>query len=355
MMNDDSSLRAAVIGCGRIGVRTPPTTRAGVPPGWLPLNHAEAARAAGFRLVALCEVDGARLAQAGAELGVTALYRDYHELLQKEAPDVVGIATRTLGRTDILRAAVEAGVRGIHIEKPISRSLADARHALLAARQRGVHLTYGTTRRYMEAYRLAREWVCAGEIGDLVEISVAHGVGPLLWTHPHSTDLLVFFSGCPDVEYVQASCRITQPVVGGVLDEDPIIQHAAVRFANGVQGLIQSSAGCHTTLSGTRGMVTVACDGQWLEMRRPSGSYQAWPERTDMTPTASGTQGAFAALSAAIRGGGPVTAITPDDIELSHALLFAIVTSSLQDGRRIRLQDVDPNLTITGKSGEFYA
>lgn len=350
-----ASLRAAIVGCGRIGTCTSPATLAGLPPGWAPLNHAAAARAAGLELVAFCDPDASHLARAGELFGVEALYRDAGEMLVGTAPDIVGLATRTLGRTDLLRAAVAAGVRGIHVEKPISRSLADARDALRAAAAKNVALTYGTTRRFMKAYRLARDLVRAGAIGDLIEIDVAHGLASLLWTHPHSTDLLVFFAECREVDHVQATCRIAGQVRENVLDEDPLVEQATVRFANGILGHIGASGGMHTTLGGSRGSLTVACDGSWLELRKPAGAYLAWPEKVEILPAASGTQTAFAELSAAVAGREPLLSIAPGEIELSHALLFAFVASSLKEGRRIRLQDVDPEFTVTGRSGDLYA
>ncbi len=328
---------------------------AGLPPGWVPLNHAAAARAAGLELVAFCDSDEQHLARAGELFGVKALYRDSREMLARTAPDIAGIATRTQGRTDLLRAAVAAGVRGIHVEKPISRSLADARDALRAAAAKNVALTYGTTRRYMAAYRKARELVRAGAIGELIEIDVAHRLASLLWTHPHSTDLLVFFSECREVDHVQATCRIAGQVRGNVLDEDPLIEQATVRFANGILGHIGASGGMHTTLGGSRGSLMIACNGSWLELRKPSGSYFAWPEKLEIVPTASGTQTAFAELAEAVAGRRPLLAIEPGEIELSHALLFAFVASSLREGRRIRLEEVDPEFTVTGRSGDLYA
>ena len=40
----------------------------------------------------------------------------------------------------------------------------------------------------------ARDIVVSGEIGDMVEICIEHGRTMLLWNHPHSVDLLIFFA-----------------------------------------------------------------------------------------------------------------------------------------------------------------
>jgi hypothetical protein len=38
-----------------------------------------------------------------------------------------------------------------------------------------------------------------------------------------------------------------------------------------------------------------------------------------------------------------------------HRLLFAMVTSELLQGARVSPNDVDANLTVTGRSGDVYA
>ena len=46
-------------------------------------------------LVALCDIDTSRLKAAGEKYRVKALYTDFHEVVEKEQPDIVAIPTRT--------------------------------------------------------------------------------------------------------------------------------------------------------------------------------------------------------------------------------------------------------------------
>lgn len=351
--------RAAVIGCGRIGTVTGESVRARLPPGWVPLSHAEAIVAnRGVELAALCDVDADRLSAAAAAYGVTSCFTDYRALLTSVRPDIVTVATRTEGRPEIVIAAAEHGVRGMHIEKPIARNMIDCDRALTALDRHGVHTTYGTTRRYMDIYRRAKQMVDAGEIGELEEIAVDNGHTLLLWNHPHSTDLLLFFAGTSEVESVQAACGVGHVEADGMrVDDDPIVDHACFQFANGVRGLITGSRGMNTRLSGSKGQLVIYADGTGLEIFRGGtrqSPYFLDRHAVESGATVSGTQTAIAEIIEALK------APREPGIALRHIrtgllMLLAAAWSSLQDGRRVRLDDVPAEFEVTGRLGSLYA
>ena len=92
-------------------------------------------------LVALCDMDAARLAHASQELGVERTYGDYRAMLDREDPDIVSIPTRT-----DLHAPLTMGVlahrppRAIDVEKPMATSLDDADRMVAAAARTGTLL-----------------------------------------------------------------------------------------------------------------------------------------------------------------------------------------------------------------------
>lgn len=352
-------LRVALVGCGRIGAHTPSHVRAACPPGWLPLNHAEAiATTPGLELVAVCDTDAARAESTAKEFGAARWFTDYRQLIEEVRPDLLSIATRTAGRCDIIEFAAAHGVKGIHAEKPLGRSREECQRALQAVVAHGVKLSYGTTRRYMDAYREAKRLFGEGSFGVLQQITLEFGRSALLWTHPHSVDLAVFFSGAREVEFVQATCVIPSEVVQGhVVDADPKVEGALIQFANGVRATITCAGGLHTHLAGDEGTLTVGADGSWLEWNRkatPDAAYPLAHERHVPPAVISGTQRAFSELAAAVRGGDPL-GITPEEIALGCDVLFAIVWSSLQGGRRVSPAEVPAALTITGRSGALFA
>lgn len=352
-------LRAALIGCGRIGAHTPERLRQTIPAGWLPVSHAEAMLAnPGLELVAVCDAQQAAAEATGKELKVPAYFTDYQELIRTVKPDIISIATRTLGRCDIVTFAAENGVKGIHVEKPLGRSLPECRRALDAVEKHGTKLSYGTTRRCMDVFRLVKSMIAAGEIGELRQITVELGRAALLWSHPHSFDLMVYFSGGRTVESVQATCTYDpKDVSGHLVDADPMIENALVQFSGGLNAVITSAPGLNVRFAGETGCLTVGADGSWLTHEKrthPDRPYLAKPEPIPFTPQASGTQRAFAELIAAVQGNGPAP-ISPAEILRSNQLSFAVAWSALQGGRQVKLADVPEDLTITGRQSQNYA
>ena len=352
-------LNAAVIGCGRIGTFTRPELRASLPKGNLPVNHAEAILAnKGLSLVALCDVNAANLMRASADYGVAQCFDDYRTLIKETRPDIVSIATRTLGRCDILRFAAENGVKGVHLEKPISTNMEECREALGLVKRNHMHLTYGTIRRFMDIYQRAKEMLDAGEIGNLVQVSLELGRTLLLWNHPHSIDMMIYFSGSNEIEYVQGNCILKNPLPDNplVIDDDPLVESAMIKFTNGVTGLITSRAGGNVTLCGTDGNLIIAADGSWLELQKRAGKgpYFLETSRVYVEPEMSGTQRAFFQLMNAIQEGATLS-ITPEEIETSQEIMLGIAYSSLHGGRRIAVSELPANFTVTGKFGENFA
>lgn len=352
-------LRVALVGCGRIGAHTPPHVRAACPPGWLPLNHAEAVTTTpGLELVAVCDTDAARAEATAKEFGAPRWFSDYRKLIEEVRPDLISIATRTDGRCDIIEFAATRGVRGIHAEKPLGRSRAECQRALRACATQGVKLSYGTTRRYMDAYREAKQLLTEGSFGGLQQITLEFGRSALLWTHPHSVDLAMFFSGATGIEFVQATCAIpAEAVHGHVVDDDPKLENAFIQFTNGVRATLTCAGGLHTNLAGEHGTLTIGADGSWLEWNRKAAPADAYPlahERRMSVATMSGTQRAFAELAAAVRTGGAL-GITPEAIALGCDAIFAIAWSSLHGGRRVSPAEVPAELTLTGRAGNLYA
>lgn len=352
-------LRVGLVGCGRIGAHTPPQVRAACPPGWLPLNHAEAITTTpGLELVAVCDTDAARAEATAKGFGASRWFSDYRRLIEKTRPDLLAIATRTDGRCDIIEFAATYGVRGIHAEKPLGRSRKELQRALRAVAAQGVKLSYGTTRRYMDAYREAKQMFAKGSFGALQQITLAFGHSATLWTHPHSVDLAVFFSGANEVESVQATCAIpSEAVTGLTVDADPKVENAFIQFTNGVRATLTCAGGLHTHLSGEHGTLTVRADGSCLEWNRKTAPDDAYPlahGRRLPVVTMSGTQRAFSELAEAVRTGGPL-GITPEEIALGCDLLFAMVWSSLQGGRRVSPAELPAQLTLTGRTGNLFA
>lgn len=351
-------LNAAVIGCGRMGALTTERTRKSVPSIWLPLSHTEAlASLPGYRLVAVCDRAPEQAARVAEKFPGSRPYSDHRLMLEKEKPAVVGIATRTAGRCDIIADCVRAGVKGVHAEKPLAGSLRECRMALSELERKGVAFTYGAVRRYMAPYRLAREVMLSGEIGQLRQVVIEHGSDMLMWGHPHSVDLAMFYRPDAVAIGVRARLDIRQGAYSdGVLDDDPLLVNACIDFSDGSSAVVTSGHGFNVRLFGETGSVTVVGDGSRVELRKKEGGrpYELTYQELAVGACSSGTQAAFLNIESALTNGCP-TGISYIEVETAHRILFAMALSELQGGGMVRPEEVPDDFRVTGRFGDLYA
>lgn len=336
-----------LIGCGRIGKTSKGET---LPLGWRPYNHIDAIEVnKNLCLTAVCDVSIEKLKNVVAKTPA-AVYCRYEELIDDvHRPDILGIATRTKGRTDIIRYAAEHGVKGIYIEKPISTSLEDCYTALDAVEKNNVNIVYGTQRRFHDVYMRARDLIRDREIGDIVEIQATFGRAPLLWTHPHTVDTILYFAESCDVEYVQASCSLAPSylVSDSCADTDPLLNFGFIQFKNGITANISCQNtinGMNITISGTTGTLSIPANGSYLELDSCL---------IDVPIKMSGTQRAYAELARAVETDSP-SPISTEEVRTGHEILFGFVRSSMYEGRRTRLSELDERFVITGRQGDLY-
>ena len=121
-MTDEKTFRIALLGCGRISK-----------------NHFEAiAKIDGLDLVAVCDNDATRAAEAGARWEVPH-FTSYEKMLKESGADVVTIATPSGLHADQGVAAANAG-KHVVMEKPMAISLTGADALVQACDKAGVQL-----------------------------------------------------------------------------------------------------------------------------------------------------------------------------------------------------------------------
>jgi predicted dehydrogenase len=188
----------------------------------------------GFELVALAGSDAAKTKSIAADLGVPGAYGDWRELLAKEKPDVVAVATPVVLHHPMMLAALEAGAH-VLCEKPTAMHRFQAVEMRDAAAKAGKVAGINHEFRFLPARALALELVKAGAIGRPRRGEIL-GRYPL-WTRPesrgmtwladaskgggilgalgsHHTDCLRTFFGEP--KSVLATVRVDQPQRGPV-------------------------------------------------------------------------------------------------------------------------------------------
>jgi UDP-N-acetylglucosamine 3-dehydrogenase len=148
------TLRVGIVGAGNIFLR-----------GYLPALKATDA----MRVVAVCDIDAARAEHASRELGGARVEASHEDLVARDDIDAVLVLTPAHTHAAITIAALEAG-RHVHCEKPMARSLVDARRMADAAKRADRRLMIGHTRRFDERWLAIRDQVRGGRIGEPVYI-----------------------------------------------------------------------------------------------------------------------------------------------------------------------------------------
>lgn len=165
--------------------KTRPYRTALIGAGWWGTNILREAIAAGeSKVVAMCDVDPNQLEKSHAELGKLTRdqpkkYGDFRELLAKEKPEIVIVATPDHWHPLITIAAVQQGAH-VYVEKPIGHTIYEGRAMVKAARDADRVVQVGTHRRVSPHNVSGMEFLKAGKAGKIgmVRAFVHYGGGP---------------------------------------------------------------------------------------------------------------------------------------------------------------------------------
>ncbi|CAN5417087.1 Gfo/Idh/MocA family oxidoreductase [soil metagenome] len=160
-------------------------TTALVGSGWWGMNILREAMASGeTKVVAMCDVDDNYLKPAAAEVEKLSsdrpkLYKDYRELITREKPEIVIVATPDHWHPLITIMAVQNGAH-VYVEKPIGHTINEGRAMVNAARTNDRIVQVGTHRRVSPHNISGMDFLRSGKAGKIgmVRAFVHYGGGP---------------------------------------------------------------------------------------------------------------------------------------------------------------------------------
>ena len=148
-------------------------------------------------MVAVADADPKGLAAAVKRLRGPKGYADYRQMLDEVKPDLVSICPRWLDQhRDMVVAAAERGVRGIYLEKPLCRTLAEADEMVAACEKHKVKFAIAFQTRYSPRLPVVGELIRSGKLGQVLEFRARgkedrRGGGEDLWVlGSHVLDLI---------------------------------------------------------------------------------------------------------------------------------------------------------------------
>jgi len=165
------------------------------------------------KLVALCDIDEAKLTKYGKKYGVQKLYKSYSEMFKNEKLDCVSICTLADSHLPIVEEAAKYNIKGIFLEKPISDELVDATKIVDICKENKIKLQIDHQRRFDPFYQKIKNIINDKEFGKIQHVSIYYG-GGILNTCIHIFDLLRFFFG----EVIWVEGRISTNSSNNTLD-----------------------------------------------------------------------------------------------------------------------------------------
>ncbi len=262
----------------------------------------------GVEVVAVADPVAAGLDKARMRLGGVQGFPDFREMLVKVKPDIVSVAPRHVDQhAETVIAAAEAGVRGVYVEKPFSKTLAEADAMIAACGRSGTKLAVAHRMRTHPVLPVVEKLIAGGRIGKVLEMrgrgKEDHRGGMLdLWVlGSHVFNLMNYFAG-PAV-----SCSATVLEDGKSLDSGGLVEggegvgligggelHARYLMGNGWTAYFDSirdaggkGAGFGLEIIGSKGVINLRVDQEPLAYLREGNPFDVSAEAADWVPVSS--------------------------------------------------------------------
>lgn len=235
-------MKYALIGCGRIAP-----------------NHLEAAINNDLDIVGLCDIIPEHIDILVSKLNIDVnkykKYTDYNEMLEKEKPELVAIATESGKHAAIALDCLAAGANVI-IEKPIALSLEDADKIIEKANEKGLVVCANHQNRFNKSIQKIRQALNEGKFGKMLYGTAhirwnrgkdyytqapwrgtwAQDGGALMNQCIHNIDLLRWMMG----DEIEEVCAYTDNLNHNYIEAEDLGM-AIVKFKNGSYGIVEGT------------------------------------------------------------------------------------------------------------------
>ncbi|MBN1864800.1 MAG: Gfo/Idh/MocA family oxidoreductase [Victivallales bacterium] len=226
-----------------------------------------------FEVVGICDIDQEKLNASAPALGNPRTGNDAAAMLREMKPDVFCFCTMPHIRYEMVKAAVETGVKLIAFEKPVALSMMEAFRLKKLIDSSGIKTVVSHQHRYGAHYRKVNEIARSGDLGR-IQMVYASATGWMTHMMSHMVDYMRWFIGNPDAEWVMGQVSGKSKLA----DNHPSPDYIAgiIHFADGVRGVVECGAGApdqpevakwwgknRICVQGTEGFAEVLTNGGW--------------------------------------------------------------------------------------------
>ncbi len=346
--------RVGIVGCSGIVINTPRGLPS--PPLDRELSQSHVSSLSNMpnaELAAVCDINPEALDRFRAAWSdrwpETRLYADYREMLDKEALDILTVATPDHRHAKIVIDGAESGVKGIFCEKPIATTLEEADAMIAACRGNDVKMSINHSRRWSPLFHKIRQTIKNDVIGTPTVITAVLG-GPramMFRNGTHYIDALCFFA---ESEPREVSAILEDGFEdwdryrgdGGHLPENEPGMTGTILYDNGLRALFRAIKGTAPVssfeITGSKGVIRLDGMDRTAELTVPV-DVRADSYRTTIHPEQYQVQGTVAAYSELIelieRGGESIS--SPRDARTSLRILLGFLESNRRRGRLVEV------------------
>ena len=220
-------------------------------------------------VVAGMDVKPSQLEKWGKNFGISALYTDLEEMLEKEKPDIVSICTYPNTHCELTVRCASSGVKAILCEKPMALNMEQADRMIEECDKHKIKLAIGHQRRHDAQHQFTKRLIQRGELGRLVALWGSSPSNLMDWG-THVVDMMIWYAG--DVEWVMGQVDMTpikkdpEGYRGGYFNITPVLGY--FRFKNGAAGTFETELqpsgmirNPRIHIRGEKGEVEVIMDG----------------------------------------------------------------------------------------------
>lgn len=263
-------------------------------------------------IVAVADADAKGLEAELKKLKVAKGYADYRAMLTEVKPDIVAIGPRHIDQhRDMCLAAIEAGTRGIYMEKPFCRSPQEADEIVAACEKKDVKLALAHRNRWNPVLPVITQAIKDDAIGRVLEIRARgkedqRGGSLDLWVlGGHLLNLVCYFAGNP-VACSAVVLKDGKPVTKADVKEGdegigPLAGnevHARFEMESGIPAFFDSihdagtkQAGFGVQIIGTKGIIDLRIDADPLAHLIPGSPFQPVQEPRHWIPISTAGAG----------------------------------------------------------------
>ena len=247
------------------------------------------------KIVAVADANSGGLTAGKKRLQTEQGFADYHAMLKAVEPDIVAVCPRHPDQhRDMIIASIDAGAKGIYVEKPFCRTPAEADQIIAAAEKHETKVAIAHRNRYHSTLQAIDKLIAEDGIGKVLEIrgrgkGDRRGGGEDLWVlGSHTLNLINYFGGKPrscSAVMKQDGNRVSKadvkdgneglgPLAGNEVHARYEMERGMVAYFDSIANDETGNHGFGLQIIGSKGIVAIKCDRHPLAHFVPGNPFE---------------------------------------------------------------------------------